>query len=159
MISPKCSEQEHLDYAEYLQNIREQKAVQDYVLHRPLQRPKTNWVVIACSLLAYLIICIILALVIDLATDAIPTVVRQLLKPLAYTSVAMVGARWFAIKLIECYQHYASEKMRRNCLCMPTCSEYAIAVFRKYCLFVALHKVRIRLFKTCQMGIYKIDLP
>ena len=68
-------------------------------------------------------------------------------------------AKHLCIKLVECYQHYAKEETRRKCLCMPTCSEYAIAVLKKYCLVIALCKIHKRLFKTCKDGIYKKDPP
>ncbi|MBQ9805334.1 MAG: membrane protein insertion efficiency factor YidD [Clostridia bacterium] len=63
------------------------------------------------------------------------------------------------IKLVECYQHYTSEEVRRRCLCVPSCSEYAIACFKKYWFIQAILKIRKRLYFTCQGDEYKLDPP
>jgi len=59
---------------------------------------------------------------------------------------------------IELYQHYASETVRRKCVLMPSCSEYALQALQKYNVFIALYKTYIRLTKKCK-GSYKIDYP
>ena len=56
------------------------------------------------------------------------------------------------------YQHYAGEKVRRRCLCIPSCSENAILCLRRYPLIWALMKIRKRLYKTCKEE-YKLDFP
>jgi putative component of membrane protein insertase Oxa1/YidC/SpoIIIJ protein YidD len=59
---------------------------------------------------------------------------------------------------IELYQHYASEAVRRKCVLMPSCSEYALQALQKYNVFIALYRTYIRLTKKCK-GSYKIDYP
>lgn len=73
---------------------------------------------------------------------------------LAETYVRLLG-----IKIVECYQHYATEKTRRRCKCVPSCSEYAILCLKKYPLIRALRKIRKRLFVTCKGFDYIIDQP
>ncbi len=66
--------------------------------------------------------------------------------------------RLLLIKLIRCYQHYASDELRAFCMCMPSCSEYSIAVLKKYPLIIAIFKIVFRLTVTCD-GEMKIDMP
>ncbi len=65
--------------------------------------------------------------------------------------------RLLRISLVKCYRHYAPERLRRFCMCVPSCSEYAIAVLRKHLLAVAVYKIVHRLTKTCD-GEQKFDL-
>lgn len=65
---------------------------------------------------------------------------------------ALIGA-------IKLYQHYAPEEMRRRCLFMPTCSEYAILAVHKYGLIIGLCKSYYRLVYRCRGNIYQIDYP
>ena len=53
--------------------------------------------------------------------------------------------RFLGIKAVECYQHYAKEETRRKCLCVPSCSEYAILCLKKYELIKALLKIKKRI--------------
>lgn len=136
--------------------LKEQEA-KVYVLTKRMMKPKTNkWSVISIvmvyGLVFVLVYCAVRKLV---ALNWLVTILTMMICCLVFRSTC----KYFLIKLVECYQHYAKEDTRRNCLCKPTCSEYAIAVLRKYPLEYALHKIRIRLFKTCTGGVYKIDLP
>jgi len=63
------------------------------------------------------------------------------------------------IGIIELYQHYASEDVRRRCLFKPTCSEYTILALKKYGVIIGLYKAYIRIFKKCRGNIYRIDYP
>ncbi len=64
------------------------------------------------------------------------------------------------LQAVRCYQHYASEETRRKCMCVPSCSEYAIICLRKiFPLILALSRIRIRLYKTCKGEDYKLDFP
>ena len=77
---------------------------------------------------------------------------------ICYLTVDLLLLRLFLIKLVRCYQHYAKEELRRFCMCVPSCSEYAVAVLKKYPLPVAVYKTVKRLTKTCD-GEKKIDMP
>lgn len=68
--------------------------------------------------------------------------------------------RFCLIQTVKCYQHCATEKTRRRCKCVPSCSEYAILTLKTvYPLPVALLKIRKRLYKTCNGEEYKVDFP
>lgn len=78
---------------------------------------------------------------------------------LCIVGVAETYGRFLGIKIVECYQHYASEATRRKCKCVPSCSEYAILCLKKYGLIKALLKIKKRLFVTCQGFDYILDDP
>ncbi len=77
---------------------------------------------------------------------------------ICYLVIDIPLLRLLLIKTVECYQHYASEELRRFCMCMPSCSEYSIAVLKKYPLLVAIFKIVFRLTVICD-GEKKIHLP
>ena len=60
---------------------------------------------------------------------------------------------------VKLYQHYAPERVRRRCHCLPTCSEYALIALDKYHLSKALHLIYIRLTRTCGGRRLIIDYP
>jgi putative component of membrane protein insertase Oxa1/YidC/SpoIIIJ protein YidD len=60
---------------------------------------------------------------------------------------------------IRLYQRYAPEDIRRKCLFMPTCSEYAIMAVRKYGSIIGLCKTFYRLVFLCRGNIYRIHYP
>jgi putative component of membrane protein insertase Oxa1/YidC/SpoIIIJ protein YidD len=60
---------------------------------------------------------------------------------------------------VKFYQHYASEKTRRKCQCMPSCSEYALMALDKYYWPKALWLIYRRLTHTCCLPGYKVDYP
>jgi putative component of membrane protein insertase Oxa1/YidC/SpoIIIJ protein YidD len=67
--------------------------------------------------------------------------------------------KYAVIGTIRLYQHYAPEEIRRRCLFMPTCSEYAIMAVQKYGGIIGLCKSYFRLFFRCKGNIYQIDYP
>jgi hypothetical protein len=77
---------------------------------------------------------------------------------ISYVIIDLLLLRLFLIKLVECYQHYAKEELRRFCMCMPSCSEYSIAVLKKYPLAIGIFKIIFRLTVICD-GEKKIHLP
>ena len=66
--------------------------------------------------------------------------------------------KYIFMKAIECYQHYASEELRRSCVCKPTCSEYALIALKKYNLIKACLSIYTRLTMGCS-GDYHEDYP
>ena len=152
-------ENEKLNFAiQYKQHNCEQEQIRSYVLTKPLLRPKTNALNIIVMIVCYCLLCVGVSLFILHYVNTYFWIEFILVFSI-WALMFWINARNFFIKLIECYQHYAKESTRRKCLCMPTCSEYAIEVLKKHCLIVALLKIRKRLFVTCRNGIYKIDLP
>lgn len=148
----------------------EQIEVRNYVLYRPLIRPNTDvkkimiyttsfifLVFLLSSLfLTLLFWCGLLKYFIDIIPKALLVSVYYIL---FYCICLILVLKKALIGCIKCYQHYASESTRRRCLCKPTCSEYAIIVLKKHCLFKALHMIRIRLFKTCRGNVFHKDEP
>ncbi len=132
----------------------EQSLIDTYI-SRTLFRPKTTW--------KTPISIFMLMLVLPLAAGAF----LNLLFPasglgmcclLCYLTVDTLLLRLLFIKLVRCYQHYAKEELRRFCMCVPSCSEYAVAVLKKYPLCIAVYKIVRRLKVTCD-GEKKIDMP
>lgn len=62
------------------------------------------------------------------------------------------------VSLIELYQHYASERTRRKCICMPSCSVYATMALKKYNTFKAIRLIFHRLSNCCGTVCF-IDYP
>lgn len=137
--------------------IQEDASVREYVLTKKLDRPRTNAFSVIALIVAYAVIAFAIGLIVNVVFDL------HRFSALVYVASYIAGflliAKPLCILLVKCYQHYAKEATRRKCLCKPTCSEYALAVLKKCWLPIALHKIRIRLFKTCTNGYYKIDLP
>ena len=146
-----------LQYNEYLKKYWEQKRLEEYQQRRNLVRPKTTkiHVVLYCVLLLVLLLAVLMLFVFfDYS------LLLKLLISLAYiVMVIETYGRFLAIKMVECYQHYASEEKRRSCKCSPSCSEYAVLCLKKYELVYALLKIRKRLFVTCKGFDYIIDNP
>ena len=135
----------------------EQKKREEYVKQRPLPRPQTTIISVLALVVAYLFVSFLLAFAFNYAFHI------EKYKWVAYLCSYIVLVSFFLKKIcissIECYQHYAKEETRRRCVCIPSCSEYSIAVLKKYNIFKALNKIRIRLFKTCGGYGYVRDEP
>lgn len=127
-----------------------------YVLERPLIRPKTSILNVLIIFLPYVTLCWVLA---SMCIKYFNIRHRVLMYFIVYFVCFCVISKILFIQLIKCYQHYAPEHIRRKCLCKPTCSEYAIAVLKKYLTIVALFKIVNRVFFTCRGKDYKIDEP
>ena len=141
---------------------KSQAEARDYVLNKPLSKPSTTIAVPILFALTVIVLGVILGLIICAIierTTAFSVINKVLLTVGTAVFMLFVFAKQLLILCIKCYQHYASENIRRSCLCKPTCSEYAICAIKKYCLIKAIILIYIRLFKTCTGKIYKIDFP
>ncbi len=148
----------------------------DYVLVRPLTRPKTS----IFRAVRYVILFLLSVAVLSSACYAIPSLLgafsylpsglrewmtahpvwhKVLYSLLWYVISTLCVAKKACIGMIRLYQRYAPEHVRRRCVCMPTCSEYGILCLQKYNLIKALLKIYKRLFKTCGPNDYIIDWP
>lgn len=136
---------------------RQQKKLEKIVLSRKLTRPKTKkWevtVVFAVFLLLFAIAVHVITVI------EMNPVYRILILIGTFILLFEVIFRLCLILTVQCYQHYAREEIRRRCLCIPSCSEYAIISLRKYPLISALIKIRKRLYCTCKGEDYKLDFP
>ncbi len=139
--------------------MNECELVWHYCNKRPLYRPATNvWNMIA---FISIIICL---------TFAINFILSLIIKHISgenlfpadcfYTAIILLVLFYqkFSIMCIEIYQHYAPEHIRRKCVCMPTCSEYAILCLKKYNAIKAFYKIFNRMKNGCK-GQYHIDNP
>ena len=136
---------------------KEQERLEKYIQNRPLPRPKTTIISVLAWIFIYLFISFFIAVVIIYAFQMANY--RWLAYLVSYIAFAFLFLKKICIKSIEYYQHYAKEETRRKCVCVPSCSEYSIAVLKKYNIFKALNKIRIRLFKTCGGYGYVQDEP
>ncbi len=67
--------------------------------------------------------------------------------------------KYILIGVIRLYQYYAPDEMRRRCLYMPTCSEYAVLALQKYGIVIGIYKSYYRLVHQCRGSTYQIDYP
>lgn len=138
----------------------EEEEVRDYCLRRPLTRPKTNWQMLLWRCLLYLTITVSLFLLLRYVIQLMKwdyTVSPTFLVYL-FLLVLLADGRRLGILLVELYQHYAPEELRRRCVCKPTCSEYAILVLQAYSLPRAVYLIVRRLKYGCG-GHYHTDYP
>ena len=134
-------------------SLGEQNEAEQYVLNKELQRPNVKWYTVLFWIIAQNTIAWLALLIVSIFSESVILWIG------AYLFIILLTLRVILIKLVQCYQHYASAERRRKCLCKPTCSEYAILCLKKYNLVKALIKIQIRLTKTCKGELYKIDYP
>lgn len=141
-----------------LKEYQKQKEIEAYQRSRLLAVPKTTYNhVVLWFLLGFAIalgFCVLLHLFINLAP-----IIKSIVTIVFVVLFSDLYLRFWGIKIVECYQHYAKAETRRRCLCVPSCSEYAILCLKKYELIYALSKIRKRLFVTCKGYDYIIDNP
>jgi len=133
----------------------EKKIVSDYVLKRELPRPKTNLINAAYFLSLLLLVCFAVSMIMRFLFEKIPF---MLVFIFAFFLISFILLKKIIIGMVEIYQHYMPEELRRRCLCMPTCSEYMILAVEKYGALKGLRKGMYRLMHTCKKD-YKIDYP
>ncbi len=146
------------DIKDIREEYRRQKILEKYVTSREIVRPKTKkwhvWVLFVVFLLL-----IAVSVVFPLAVRLLWGY-KVLLAGILFTLVLETYGRFFLIKLVRCYQSYASAEVRRTCKCIPSCSGYAILSLKNvFPLVWALLKIRKRLYVTCNGEEYKLDFP
>ena len=139
----------------HIRTDKESIALVEKYIERELVRPKTTWGVLVFIgiMMLFVPFCVAYALLLLL-----PIFEPAWCYVICYLVIDLFLLRLFLIKLVRCYQHYARDEIRRFCMCMPSCSEYAISVLKKYPLAIAIFKIIYRLKVTCD-GWMKIDLP
>ena len=153
----KAVEKQKSDWHDDYEWEVKQKRLEFYIRQRPLLRPRTKIVTVIGWILLYLFLSFFMAVTVIYAFQI--TSYKWLIFFISYIVFCFLFLKKICIKSIECYQHYAKEETRRRCVCVPSCSEYSIAVLKKYNIFKALNKIRIRLFKTCGGYGYVHDEP
>ena len=140
-------------------NEDEMAQVRNYCLYHKLSRPDTDLIIGLKWILGFELLTIAVALVVDFMLCRFGfSISFYLLYSLASFTVFFISLKKMCIIVIEMYQHYASDEVRRRCSLMPSCSEYALLALSKYNVIKGLYKIIIRLANKCN-GIYKIDYP
>ena len=142
---------------ELLKEYRKQKEIEMYQQLRVLPIPKTTYAHAIIWILLYLLM--IIGMCVLSVFVCLPFAIKTIIALTFSVLFSDFYLRFLGVKIIECYQHYAKKEIRRRCLCVPSCSEYAILCLKKYELIKAVLKIRKRLFVTCKGDDYKIDLP
>ena len=145
------------DIKYYREQFKRQKKLEEIVSKRVLKRPKTKkWHIFLlylmlpplCIAAAYAVYC------------AVPAGYRLPAGLFGLILIAETYLMFCLIQSVKCYQHYAGEDTRRKCMCIPSCSEYAVTSLKKiFPLVLALLKILKRLFITCDGTEYKVDFP
>lgn len=141
-----------------LKEYTKQRKLEEIISHRQLKRPTTKkWQVILLFSIAPLLIFGTILFSFHLLNT---TIFKMSLFIFLIISIFELYIRFCLFQTVKCYQHYAKEETRRKCMCIPSCSEYAIICLKKiYPLPIALIKIRTRLYKTCRGEDYKLDFP
>jgi len=144
----------------------EQDVAEMYVNDRPLVRPDVNFKTALISILLIMLAISAISLCFYEFRHLLPSNMQNFCDKhpiLLFAIVLFVGLlfcfKYAVIGAIKLYQHYAPEEIRRRCLFMPTCSEYAILAIRKYGGVIGLCKIFYRLVYLCRGNIYRIHYP
>lgn len=128
--------------------------VRDYCINHKLSRPTINWFLLVFTISFFETLVFICAIKLPLSKSSFLLFIEAV-----HVIMMLIFARVILQIIIAIYQRYAPESIRRQCTCMPTCSEYALLVLDKYCWPKALVLIIRRVTKTCQQPGYKIDYP
>ena len=154
----------------------EQDVVDMYVNERQIIRPETNIKTAIISILLFLLVTSIFTWLVHYVLITVGIIayissnvqhfcnLHPVLSIVILCAIVIFVELFFCFKYavigaIKLYQHYAPEEIRRRCLFMPTCSEYAIMAVRKYGGIIGLYKSFFRLVYRCRGNIYMIDYP
>jgi putative component of membrane protein insertase Oxa1/YidC/SpoIIIJ protein YidD len=144
---------------EEIQNQCEQDIVRDYCLNRKLIKPKTNILTFVLLFLSVEIVSFVLTYILCNLFHWFSIFVSfKILYSVVSIVLFLIFLKRICIMLVELYQHYATDEIRRRCTLMPSCSEYVLLALSKYNVFKALYKTHIRLTRKCK-GNYQIDYP
>lgn len=125
-------------------------------------RPSTNIVTALISVLVFLTVspALVFAVWFALFSVGVSEKVGVIALCAAVVFVELAACSRFAVVgMIKLYQHYAPDDVRKRCLMMPTCSEFAIMAVRKYGVVVGLYKSWRRLVFVCCGNVYRIHYP
>lgn len=142
---------------DYRKEYFKQKEIEQIVLNRKLIRPKINYFLVAIYVFIFALICALIG--VSIFFIPISFNYKIIIYIVAYLLFLEFYLRFLLIQFVKCYQHYAKEETRRRCLCVPSCSEYAIIALKKYELIHALLLIHHRLVKVCLGEEYIIDYP
>ncbi|MDR1341269.1 MAG: membrane protein insertion efficiency factor YidD [Prevotellaceae bacterium] len=146
--------------------LTEQDTVREYCRHRELYRPDTEVKTAVIWLLVAEVLGTAIAFFIDSLFEELEPFCRFSVRPPVWLSCSCgsliacsVCLKKLLVTAIELYQRYAPETIRRRCILMPSCSEYAVLALYKYGVIAGLYRIYVRLTRTCRGGEYRIDYP
>lgn len=128
--------------------------IRHYCRHHKLSRPRINWPLIATAILTTEGILYILIRRLTSSAGSF-----FLLEEAFHGSIVLLCGNAILRLLVQIYQRYAPESLRRQCRCQPSCSEYALLALKKYYWPKALILILRRVVHTCQQPGYKKDYP
>ena len=129
--------------------------IRDYCLHHELSRPYINFNKVICVVCLLVIVAVAVSYILCLLADFPFLLIFEVIVHV----ILLCSAKALLKLLVKCYQRYASEKTRRQCSCMPSCSEYALLALEKYVWPKALWMTWRRVTHTCSMAGYHVDYP
>ncbi|MBR5481026.1 MAG: membrane protein insertion efficiency factor YidD [Bacteroidaceae bacterium] len=129
--------------------------IRDYIINHKLIRPKISWLFIVT--VASMFELFVYAVCIEL--KSVSAFSLFFYEEAIHIAAFIVFGHDILRMVTKIYQRYAPSSIRRQCTCLPTCSEYALLVLDKYCWPKALVLIIRRMTKTCQQPGYKIDFP
>lgn len=148
--------------------MNNEAAIAEYYRHyHKLARPNITWKTFLLRVISVLLACLVISLVVYIAMSAYYKVIEEENSPLNY--FLRLYAFWFCmiclllhkailISCIELYQHYSPERIRRKCICMPSCSVYATMTLKKYNTIKAIWMILNRL-SNCKGIVCIINYP
>lgn len=131
----------------------EDEYVRWYVLKRDLSRPPHALLHLILWMMAFA------ACVVALAITGLHAGLCGWSWLIAVTVASLLFARILVVAAVKVYQRYTPDSVRRNCILLPTCSEYCILAVRKYGAIRGCCKTLHRLFHTCVGNDYREDWP
>lgn len=129
-------------------------SIRYYCRYHELSRPYINWLLIISVIIAFELFTYVCLYCLPLSVSSF-----WILFEVAHIIVFLIFGRAIFRLIIQVYQRYAPESLRRQCSCKPTCSEYALLALQKYAWPKALILIFRRVTRTCQEPGYKIDYP
>ena len=129
----------------------------EYQNKRIINRPPTTIATALARMILFVICIVAISLIIRILIHSNNIKFCDILLAIFFLSV-LVFAKRILILSIELYQHYASDEMRRRCVCQPSCSDYAIMALKKYNVVKAIRLIYKRL-ERCYGNELIIDYP
>lgn len=129
-------------------------SIRYYCRHHELSRPNINWFLIVFVIIAFELLVYACLSWLPLSASSF-----LLLAETVHIVAFLIFGRVILQMVVKIYQRYAPESLRRQCTCLPTCSEYALLALRKYAWPKALLLIIRRVTLTCQEPGYKTDYP
>ena len=154
-----------------------QEIARAYCEDRPLYRPNTSilkvlakwFVIIAVVYCCFYFLTILLSRIINSSFFSGSAILLKFVKTeresiMLFPSVctiitACLISRWLVIDCIKLYQRYAPEHIRRRCIMMPSCSEFAILALKRYGLILGCIMAYYRVNYRCRGTINRIEYP